>query len=124
MTADEKVSVITEAANKLKADRVVVLDVQMQTQIADFFVICSGTSDTHIRAIAEEMIEKMREHGVSKPRREGLEAARWVLLDYGDVVVHIFAPEEREYYDLESFWSGARVVELLQASRLHEQATV
>ncbi|MBI3945797.1 MAG: ribosome silencing factor [Armatimonadetes bacterium] len=124
MTAEEKVSLITEAADELKADRVVVLDVRGQTQIADFFIICSGTSDTHIRAIADRIIEKMREHGVEKPRREGMDVAQWVLLDYGDVVAHIFAPEEREYYNLESFWSGARVVELVERSRTREEAVV
>ena len=97
MTSEEKARLAATAAQELKANEVVVLDVQGQTQLADFFVICSGTSDVHIRAIADKIIEKLRENGIEKPRREGVQAARWVLLDYEDVVVHIFSAEEREY---------------------------
>jgi ribosome-associated protein len=117
LTSDEKARLAAEAADELKANQIVVLDVRGQTQIADFFVICSGTSDIHIRAIADRIIERMMENGVGKPRREGVEAAAWVLLDYGDVVVHIFDVEQREYYNLESFWSGARVLELTEEAR-------
>ncbi|HOJ19950.1 MAG TPA: ribosome silencing factor, partial [Armatimonadota bacterium] len=102
MTSEEKARLAATAAQELKANEVVVLDVQGQTQLADFFVICSGTSDVHIRAIADKIIEKLRENGIEKPRREGVQAARWVLLDYEDVVVHIFSAEECEYYNLES----------------------
>lgn len=117
MTSEEKAKLAAEAAEELRANRIVILDVQDQTQIADYFVICSGTSDVHIRAIADKVIEKMVDAGLSKPRREGVEAASWVLLDYGDVIVHIFMPEVREYYNLESFWSGAKVIELVEESR-------
>ncbi|HHX42249.1 MAG TPA: ribosome silencing factor [Armatimonadetes bacterium] len=117
LTSEEKARLAATAAQDLKANEVVVLDVQGQTQLADFFVVCSGTSDVHIRAIADAIIEKLRENGIEKPRREGVQAARWVLLDYDDVVVHIFSTEEREFYNLESFWSGARVLELTEESR-------
>jgi ribosome-associated protein len=123
LTSEEKARLAATAAQDLKANEVVVLDVQGQTQLADFFVVCSGTSDVHIRAIADAIIEKLRENGIEKPRREGVQAARWVLLDYEDVVVHIFSAEEREYYNLESFWSGARVLELTEEARgQHEPA--
>ncbi len=117
MTSEEKARLAASAAEDLKANRIVVLDVQEQTHLADFFVVCSGTSDTHIRAIAGSIVDQMLDHGVGKPPREGMAAATWVLLDYGDVVVHIFMPEEREFYDLESFWSGARVLELTEQTR-------
>ncbi|HEX2998869.1 MAG TPA: RsfS/YbeB/iojap family protein, partial [Armatimonadota bacterium] len=66
-------------------------------------------------------IERLCEQSIGKPRREGVSAATWVLLDYGDVVVHIFAPEEREYYNLESFWSGAKVIEIMEQSHLRDE---
>ena len=99
LTSEEKARLAATAAQELKANEVVVLDVQGQTQLADFFVVCSGTSDVHIRAIADAIIEKLRENGIEKPRREGVQAARWVLLDYDDVVVHLLH-RGREHYNL------------------------
>lgn len=124
LTAEEKANLVVTAADEMKANRIVLLDVRDQTQIADFFVICSGTSDTHIRAIANAIMDKMADNGLGKPRKEGLESALWVLLDYGDVVVHVFTPEERETYNLESFWSGAKVIEMVEESRTREEAAV
>ena len=121
MTSEEKARLAAAAAEDLKATQIVVLDVEGQTHIADFFVICSGTSDTHIRAIADSVIEKLQENGAGKPRREGVQAAQWVLLDYDDVVVHVFSAEQREFYNLESFWSGARVLELTEEARGQRQ---
>jgi len=73
----------------------------------DFLVICTGTSNVHIRSLADGVIETMKEHGYKGIRAEGYNEARWVLLDYGDVVLHIFAEDDREFYRLEEFWSGA-----------------
>ena len=79
--------------------------------ITDFFVICNGNNERHVRSVAEEVEKKLREDfGVKPYRREGEREARWILLDYVDFVVHVFHHEEREYYDLERLWSDAGVV--------------
>lgn len=83
------------------------LDVRDRTIMTDFFLIATGTSDVHVKAIADNIIEKFTDKGIKNKRVEGYEEAVWVLLDYGDVIIHIFAPREREYYNLESFWTGA-----------------
>lgn len=85
------------------------LDVQGRTLLADYFVICSGTSNTHIKAIADGLVVDGKAEGLRKDRMEGYSEARWILVDYGDIVVHIFAREERDYYDLESLWKETAV---------------
>ncbi len=80
------------------------IDVRGRTLLADYFVICSGTSNTHIKALADALVVDGKTEGLTKDRMEGYSDAHWVLVDYGDVVVHIFAREEREYYDIESLW--------------------
>ncbi len=96
-----------EAAESKKALDVVTLDMQKVTLLTDYFVIGSGTSTVHVKAIAEAVEEKLAEAGVRLIHREGVNGGRWVLLDYGDVVVHIFHRDEREFYDLERFWHQA-----------------
>lgn len=96
-------------AEDRRAEDVVILDLRGQTLVTDYFVICTGTSRVHVRAIIEAVAEALADHG---PRglREGDESAQWVLLDYGDVVVHVFAPEARAFYRLERLWAEATVV--------------
>ena len=98
------------AASAKQARDVRVLDVSEPLVISDYFVICSGSSDRQVRAIAEEVERACREHGVRPVRREGEHEARWLLLDFIDFVVHVFLDEEREYYDLERLWRDAPVV--------------
>lgn len=102
---------IAAAAARAAADKqaqdVVVLDVQELIVITDYFVVCSGTSDRQVKTLVEEVEKAVRAIGERPVRREGEADARWVLLDYVDVVVHVFAQEEREYYDLERLWSDA-----------------
>lgn len=81
------------------------INIQKITTLADYFVICSGTSTTHIRSLADEVDTKMGEEGINFLNKEGYESARWVLLDYGDIVVHIFHEEERKHYNLERLWA-------------------
>ena len=90
-----------------KAEDVVILDMRNLMPLCDYFVICSGRSTTHVQAIAEEIVERMEEQGVRVGHVEGLPEARWVLLDYLDVVAHVFTPEAREYYALEQLWADA-----------------
>ncbi len=107
MTSEEKVGLVLEAMDEKKAVDPVSIDVRGRTIMTDFLVIASGNSNVHIRTIADAVIEKFRNNGIKSKRLEGYENATWVLLDYGDVIVHVFAPEEREFYRLEAYWSGA-----------------
>jgi len=96
----------------LKAVNVVMLDLTDVSDATDYFVIASGTSDTHVRAIAEHVIEQLKKHGVRVHHVEGLPQGRWVLLDYVDFVVHVFHPVLRDFYQLERLWSDADVLEI------------
>lgn len=89
-----------------KADNVEVIDLRERTLIADYFVVCTGTSNTHIKAIADGLLTDGRKEGLKKSHVEGYAQAKWILVDYGDIVVHVFAREEREYYDIESLWKA------------------
>jgi len=102
---------ILEALDEKKAVDVLTLDVSHQTQMMDFLVVCTGTSNIHIRALADGVLETMKQVGIKGVRAEGYNEARWVLLDYGDVVLHIFSPDDREFYRLEEFWRAAPVLE-------------
>jgi ribosome-associated protein len=93
----------------------VLLDLRKVSLLADYFVVCSGTSERQINAILEDIVDRVRDTAHRRPlRREGAASSGWVLLDYGDVVVHIFAPAEREYYRLEELWSDATPVVRVQ----------
>ena len=94
------------AADKKAAD-IVLLDVGDLTTIADYFVICSGGSERQVGAIADGIVEGMKERGMRTVGREGSPGAHWVLLDFGAVIVHVFAQPEREYYQLERLWAEA-----------------
>ncbi len=94
-------------ASELKASDIVVLDLRGVTDMTDFFVIASGTSDTHVRAVAEHIQAGLKAGGVSTSMTEGLTQGRWALLDYADCVVHVFHPTLRQYYQLERLWSDA-----------------
>jgi ribosome-associated protein len=99
------------AAADKQGERVAVLDVRELIVITDYFVITSGGSQRQVRTIVDEVERALRELGMKPIRREGVEDRRWVLLDFVDLVVHVFAPEEREYYDLERLWRNAPTVE-------------
>jgi ribosome-associated protein len=104
LDSEEKVRIISEAMEELKAQEVRVLGVSDKTQMTDYMVLCSGTSNIHIRAIADRILERLKEHDIKGIRREGYHEARWILMDFGDVVAHVFDPEDREFYGLEEFW--------------------
>jgi ribosome-associated protein len=96
----------------MKANDVVVLDLTSVTDMTDCFVIASGTSDTHVRAVAEHVLAELKKDGMAAHHIEGLQQGRWVLLDYVDFVVHIFHPALRSFYQLERLWSDAEPVAL------------
>jgi ribosome-associated protein len=91
---------------------VVVLDLRKVTDMTDFFIIASGTSDTHVRSLGERLLEEMKKDGVRVHHVEGLPQGRWVLLDFVDFVVHLFHPTLRSFYQLERLWGDADVVEV------------
>lgn len=98
-----------------KAENIVLLDLRPDTVIADFFVICTGTSDRQLRALADYVDEGVHERfGVQPYSREGTAESGWVLLDYGTVVVHLFLEDKRRYYDLEGLWRKAHVLLSIQ----------
>jgi ribosome-associated protein len=103
-----------EIASDKKASDVILLDIRDVTTIADYFVICSGSNPRQIRAIADAIDEQLGEQGANLLHREGVAESGWILLDFGDIIVHIFGPREREYYRLERLWSGAKTVVYLQ----------
>jgi len=103
-----------DIASDKKASDVILLDIRDVTTIADYFVICSGNNPRQIRAIADAIDEQLGEQGADLLHREGVAESGWILLDFGDVVIHIFGPREREYYRLERLWSGAKTVVYLQ----------
>lgn len=92
-----------------KALDINVIDIDKVTILADSFVVCTGTSTPHVKALVDELEEKLEEMGVKPLRKEGYETARWVLLDFGNVVVHVFHTDEREYYDLDTLWKNGVV---------------
>jgi ribosome-associated protein len=110
MTERELLSLVVEAADDKKAIDIVALNMKGISLVADYFVICHGNSDKQVQAIAREIKEKAHEHGISMKRLEGFEQAKWVLVDLGDVVVHIFHRDERGYYNLERLWGDAPFV--------------
>ena len=99
-----------------KANDVVVLSLAGVSDMTDFFVIASGTSDTHVRALGDHIQEELRKDGARAHHVEGIQQGRWVLLDYVDFVVHLFHPSLRNFYQLERLWSDAQVVPITAQS--------
>ena len=114
MTTEQKRQLILDAAEDAKAERISALDLRGKTLIADYFIVCSGTSDVHIRSVADKIQDALRAEGERALRVEGYREATWVLLDYGDIVVHIMREETRQHYGLEAFWQNAPLIESLR----------
>lgn len=100
-------TVVTALKEKKGVD-VLVLDIQEQSLIADYFVIATGNSTVHLQALAQYGKEKLEEEGLTPLRTEGFREAQWILLDYGSVIVHLFLPDQRTYYNLERLWGDAK----------------
>ena len=105
--------IAAKAAISKKAQNVVIMDLRSVTGMADYFLICDGSSDIQIKAIANAVKDQVREADGEKPwHSEGLDSLQWVLLDYVDVVVHAMTTEKREYYGLERLWGDAEILEI------------
>ncbi len=103
---------IAQILDKKKAHSLKVLKVEDLTALTDYFVIATGSSTTQVRSLAEEVEFQMEQEGVKTLRSEGFESKSWVLLDYGSVIVHVFYPEAREFYDLDHLWADGEEVQI------------
>lgn len=110
---DDELKLALDAVSEKKAVDTVVLDLRAVTSFTEFFLITSGTNQRQVQAIADEIVERLKQKMKFRANRvEGYDAAEWVLLDYGDFIVHIFNSKSRDFYDLERLWRDARRVEL------------
>jgi ribosome-associated protein len=97
---------ITVWLDEAKAENIVTIDIKGKSSIGDYMVIATGRSDRHVGAIADQLQKKLKENELAMPRVEGKETCDWVLIDTGDIIVHVFRPEVREFYNLEKMWSA------------------
>lgn len=104
---DKKLALCIDLIEEKKAEEVLVFDIREISSISDYFLLCHGTSDRHVKAITDHLLETMKKSGFRALGVEGYPQARWVLIDFGDLVVHIFYEETRRFYDLERLWSHA-----------------
>ena len=109
---DERILMALSAAGEKKAINSVVLDLREIASFTDYFVITSGTNERQVQAISDEVVETLKKAGTPAARVEGYKTAEWILLDYGDFVVHIFDEKARRFYDLERLWRESKRVEL------------
>jgi ribosome-associated protein len=100
------IDVVLQSLEDAKAEQTVAIDIAGKSSLADQMVVTSGRSNRHVAAVADQLVKSLRENGFGKPRIEGLPHADWVLVDGGDVIVHIFRPEVREFYNIEKMWQA------------------
>ena len=105
MTSNEKTQLICKILSDKKADGIVYIAIENKTSLCDYFIIAGGRSKTQVKALAENLEEKLKKEYDIVPRRtEGIQGGRWAVLDYEDVIVHLFGDEERDFYRLERLW--------------------
>ena len=115
----QQIARIIDVAQSTKAEDIVVFDMENRSAITDYVLICSGRSQAHVRGISDRIEESLRGEGIRCGSREGYQEGSWVLMDYGIVIVHVFHPETREYYDLDTLlntYPAQRVAEQESAS--------
>ena len=108
--AKKTISLIAELALDKKAEHLVVLDVRKLANFCDYFVICSGNSDRQVKAIADNIRDGLEKDGTDIPRPQGLRDAKWVIVDSGDIVIHVFEKDTREFYGLEYLWQAGKKI--------------
>ncbi len=123
VASEKKLDLICQSATELKARDITVLDVRGQTIVADFFVMCTGTSITHIQSIAEGVRDRLREGARLRAKPEGDAGSYWVIMDYSDVILHIFDEETREFYDLERLWADAKITQYEDTGVIQDAAS-
>ena len=112
MDSFQKAKFIVELAQDKKAQQILVMDMKNAIAITDYFIICSGGSTRHVKTVADTIVENMKKSGFHVWHIEGYEEGRWILLDYGDAIVHIFDEEVRKFYELERLWRDAPIEEI------------
>jgi len=112
LTSKEILEIAVKAADSKRGEDIIALDVHEISLLADYFMITHATSERQLKAIVDEIVEKVEENGVEVKRIEGKDGAKWILVDLGDVVVHVFQTEERAFYNLEKLWSDAPLVDI------------
>ena len=112
LSPKEIAEIAVKALSDKKAKDIKLLHIEEHTVLADYFVICAGSSAPHIKALVDEVDKQLSEAGEPPLRREGLRADQWVLMDFGSVVVHVFTEEARKFYDLERLWGDSEAVDL------------
>ena len=117
LTPEQIAAIAAHALEEKKAKDVKILKTAEQTVLADYFVICNGSSTPHIKALVDEVDKELSEAGEPPIRREGLRSDIWVLMDFGCVIVHVFTDEARKFYNLERLWSDSEEVALSSLPR-------
>ena len=112
MTSTEILKTVVKALDSKKAEGIKVLHIQKLTQITDYFVLASGTNVTQVKSLADEVEYKLGQQGLKPQRTEGYQSASWIVLDYSSVIVHVFYPEARKFYDLERLWQDGEEVDI------------
>lgn len=112
MTQDEMLRTIIKTLDNKKAESIKAIKITDLTILADYFVIANGTSTTHTKTLAEEVEYQLSQNGVEPNRTEGYNGSSWVILDYGDIVVHVFYKETRNYYQLERLWADGEKIDI------------
>lgn len=108
--ADETLRIVLSRLDDMKAEDTTTIDLRTESTIADYMVVTSGRSNRHVGAVADQVLEDLREAGLAGLRVEGMPLCDWVLIDAGDVIVHVFRPEVRAFYNIEKMWSRGRTV--------------
>ena len=106
----KKIFLIKDFLEDKKAEKIVILDLREISSVTDTMIVASGHSDRHVQAVSESLLQEMKKHGFFPLGSEGLQGGRWALLDYGEIVVHVFYDEVRQHYDLEGVWRDAPVI--------------
>lgn len=114
ISQNEKLSTIVKALDSKRAEDIRIIEIGDLTIVADYFVIANGTSSTQTKALAEEVEFKMSQLGIEPNRTEGYQGATWVVLDYGDIIVHVFYKETRDHYNFERLWSDGKDIDVKQ----------
>ncbi len=112
MESLEVVKIAVEAMRDKKAENIKVIDISEISVLGDYFVITDGSNERQVQAILDGVEDKLAEAGLDSPRIEGHGSSSWILMDYGDVIIHIFAEEDREFYNLDKIWSDGKVLDI------------
>lgn len=113
-TSEKLLELVVKAADDKRAEDIMAMDVRKVSILADYFVVMHGNSEKQVQAIAEEIISQAQKAGYEVKRVEGKESAKWLLIDLGDIVVHVFHYSERAFYNLEKLWSDAPLVDITE----------